>query len=375
MNSFLNRSLCVSKDFSIEEKRYLFEKAKELKKALNNEEKEILEEFRINDPDYGIYEVFLEDSTRTKESFRNAAKFHRSKISIFDAASSSFNKKESYADAFRMLIGYENKAFIIRSKLEGVCRWLRINAEEYAKKRGLKNPACFINAGDGKHEHPTQELLDEFSFLEDNNYDYKNLHVALIGDLFHGRTVHSKAEGLKVFDKVTVDLVAPKEISMPKQYIKKMEKNGFEVRIFDSIDSYLQDQRVAEKWYFTRPQLERMGENILKKEKELREKITVREDHLEKINENVKFYHPLPRHKERPTIPFFLDSTKHNRWEEQSRNGMIVRIILLGLVSGKLGNDYQGKIEEKKEDNELTKTILQKATIEMKKEINLRRRT
>ena len=57
----------------------------------------------------------------------------------------------------------------------------------------------FINAGDGRHEHPTQEFLDEFTFLEQRGWDDSHIHVALIGDLFHGRTVHSKADGLNVF--------------------------------------------------------------------------------------------------------------------------------------------------------------------------------
>jgi aspartate carbamoyltransferase len=62
--------------------------------------------------------VFLEDSTRTKESFRNALDFHQISAHMFDVAHSSFNKNESYADTFNMLTGYNTKLFIVRSKLE-----------------------------------------------------------------------------------------------------------------------------------------------------------------------------------------------------------------------------------------------------------------
>ena len=91
MNYFKGRSLCVIDDFSKEERLYLFEKVRELKKAIADGDTEKRDSFRINDPDFGIYEVFLEDSTRTKESFRNAAEFHHVKLTEMSADNSSFN--------------------------------------------------------------------------------------------------------------------------------------------------------------------------------------------------------------------------------------------------------------------------------------------
>jgi aspartate carbamoyltransferase len=99
----------------------------------------------------------------------------------------------------------------------------------------------FINAGDGKHEHPTQEMLDEFTFLEQNNWDTSSIHIALVGDLLHGRTVHSKVDGLKIFDTVRVDCIAPSEIAMPETYIHMMKTNGYEIRLFSSLDAYFAD--------------------------------------------------------------------------------------------------------------------------------------
>lgn len=320
---------------------YLFEKVKVLKKALMEQDTKTMEAFRINDKDFGIYEVFLEDSTRTKESFRNAANFHHAKVSELNSDSSSFNKGESYADTFNTLNGYANTIFIIRSKLEGVCRWLEEECSTYAKRNQITRKPAFINAGDGKHEHPTQELLDEFTFLEDNDWDTKSIHLALVGDLFHGRTVHSKADGLKIFNKVKVDMISPVELAMPDSYLMTMRKNGYEIRIFDSIDAYLAQPDIADKWYFTRPQLERMGDRILQRQVELRNSITFRKDQMESLKEGTKFYHPLPRHKVHPTIPTFLDSTSLNGWERQSINGMYVRIVLLALIGGKIGEDFK----------------------------------
>jgi aspartate carbamoyltransferase len=154
-----------------------------------------------------------------------------------------------------------------------------------------------------------------------------------------------------------VDLIAPEELGMPENYIARMKENGFKINIFLSIEEYLSSHggtdgkgRTAETgngiapiWYFTRPQLERMGENILKRQTELRSKITFKKEFLNLIPENTVFYHPLPRHKLYPTIPVFLDSTPLNGWEVQSANGKLIRIVLLGLVAGVIGDDFEGK--------------------------------
>ncbi len=340
-NVFKSRSLNVIEDLSINERRYFFTKVKELKDAIVSGDEKEMNRFRIDDPDFGIYEIFLEDSTRTKESFRNAAKFHHAKVSELLTSSSSINKGESYADTFNMLTGYQNSIFIVRSKVEGLTRWLSEETREYAERNSLLYYPAFINAGDGKHEHPTQELLDEFTFLEDNKMSFSSIHVALVGDLYHGRTVHSKADGLKLFDNVKVDLVAPDELAMPDNYVEKMKENGFEVNTYSSIEDYLKNGDVAKMWYFTRPQLERMGDKVLQKEAILRDSITFRREFLDKIDPETKFYHPLPRHKEHPTIPTWLDKTPFNGWERQAINGLYCRIVLISMIGGKIGDDYE----------------------------------
>jgi aspartate carbamoyltransferase len=339
-NLFASRSLCEISDLTIDERKYLFGQVRTLKKAIQENDEATMDRYRVKQPDFGIYEVFLEDSTRTKESFRNAADFLQVKVNELNTTVSSINKGESFADTFHTLAGYHNCIFIIRSKVEGLCRWLKEDCSAYAKRNGLPYTPAFVNAGDGRHEHPTQELLDEFTILEDNGFDYDDLHIALVGDLFHGRTVHSKADGLKLFSHVKVDLIAPPELQMPDNYRIKMEENGFTVRVFSSIEEYLAQKDISAMWYFTRPQLERMGEQILQKADMLRSAITFRKEFMDKLLPGTKFYHPLPRHKLHPTIPTFLDNTPLNAWERQSINGMYVRICLLSLIAGQIGGDY-----------------------------------
>ena len=348
---FKGRTVAVVNDLSLDEQRYLYRKAGELKHGVLSGGE--APEFRLNDKDYSVYLIFMEDSTRTKESFRSAAKFMGARTNVFDSATSSFNKNESITDTIKMLYGYSTEScFVIRSKLEGVCRWLEGALERYAELCGRPKPA-FLNAGDGKHEHPTQEFLDEFSFLDQLGQRDEHIHIALTGDLFHGRTVHSKADGLRVFRDVEVDLVAPDLLGMPATYAQRMRDNGFEVRSYESIDEYLASGKVAPVWYFTRLQLERMGESVLEKAQLLRKAVTFRKDMLGLLPEGARFYHPLPRDRTAPTNPTFLDELPLNGWDGQSANGYWTRIALIAMVSGLIGGDFegQGRVEPSIEDD------------------------
>lgn len=337
---FQGRTLAVVNDFQLREQRFLYQKTRELKEAIRRGEP--LSGFRLQNADAAVYTIFMEDSTRTKESFRNAAEFHQMKVNMFDCKSSSFQKNETITDTIKMLCGYSSgqSLFVIRSKIEGVCRWLEEAIGEYTQQMGFPR-ASFINAGDGRHEHPSQELLDEFSFLEHKGWDTSSIHLALLGDLFHGRTVHSKVDGLRLYDSVTVDLIAPSELALPKMYEDRMVSFGFRVRKFASIEEYLGQTEVARIWYFTRLQLERMGDKVLERSTELRKAVTFRKDFLGKVPDDTKFFHPLPRDARHPTLPFWLDNMSFNGWDQQSQNGYFTRIILLGMLAGLFDKDLE----------------------------------
>jgi len=336
----------VINDFSLDEQWYLYRKARELKEALRDEQD--LTPFRLRNPETAAYMIFMEDSTRTKESFRNAAEFHGMKVNMFDSKTSSFQKNETITDCIKMLCGYSTgqSVFVVRSKVEGVCRWLDESIGNFALRRGFPRPS-FINAGDGRHEHPTQELLDEFSFLEHKGWDSTSIHLALIGDLFHGRTVHSKVDGLKIYERVEVDLIAPEELALPQSYEDRMVAAGFHVRKFSSIEEYLQQPKVALIWYFTRLQLERMGDKVLAGVGALRDAVTFQKKFVDKMPKGAKFFHPLPRDARFPDLPFWLDDSEFNGWDRQSQNGYFTRIVLLGMLSGQFGKDFVGQEGER----------------------------
>lgn len=138
-----------------------------------------------------------------------------------------------------------------------------------------------------------------------------------------------------MYKKVRVDLIAPELIAMPEHYIDIMKDYGYEVRLFHSLADYLAQSDLATIRYFTRLQIERLGEDLLQLETKLRAAITIQQHQLDSINtDEIKFFHPLPRHKHYPEIPHFLDSTSLNGRETQSMNGMFIRIVLLAAVAG-----------------------------------------
>ncbi len=337
---FEGRSISVVRDLSPDEQWYLYSKTREIKNSVKTGKD--LEPYRMKDLDLAVYLTFLEDSTRTKESFRNAARFHRITVIGFDANSSSFNKKESLSDTIKMLVGYNHRTiFVLRTTQEGVVRHLENYIGDYARQNGIWVPS-FINAGDGRHEHPTQEFLDEYTFLENLNWNRDEIHLAIVGDLFHGRTVHSKVEGLKIFKKVRVDLIAPQELELPQHYENLMVENGFELRKFPDIDTYLQQKDQARLFYFTRLQLERMGDKVRDKEMELHRAVSVRSEHYSLFKNDTKLFHPLPQNRIHPEIPEFYAETSLNGWDVQSQNGYFIRIALLGMCGGKFGEDFKG---------------------------------
>ena len=298
-----------------------------------------------------VYLVFCEESTRTKDSFRNAAAFHGFDVTEVSDARTLF-QKETVADAVKMLASYSTQQglFVIRSPMEGVCRWLEnafdessSAADALAEEAGRVRPPkpCFLNAGDGRHTHPTLEFVDAFTLLELHDFDRSSVHIALVGDLLNGRTAHSKVDGLSIFDSVTVDLVAPDELQYPVEYVAKMRTKGFTVNTYASIADYLAAApAVARVWSFSRLQVSRFGEEARGKEDELYAATCFKPEWRARLPEGTRFLQTLPRDPTHPLVPYPFDYEPVNAYERASANGYWVRITLLGMLLGTLGDDF-----------------------------------
>ena len=191
--------------------------------------------------------LFYEPSTRTSSSFTAAMeRLGGSVIPINEVKYSSVSKGESLADTVRTLECY---ADVI------VLRHPEVGSAAIAAKAARKP---VINAGDGIGEHPTQALLDAFTIQEELGH-LDGLTVTLLGDLKHGRTVHSLARLLSLY-KVKLNYVAPDILRMPAELIEELKAKGIEQTEYTSLDACLPETDVL---YVTRVQKERFTDEAV----------------------------------------------------------------------------------------------------------------
>mmetsp|Transcript_37671 Transcript_37671/g.117395 ORF Transcript_37671/g.117395 Transcript_37671/m.117395 type:complete len:608 (-) Transcript_37671:32-1855(-) len=345
------RSIQVVSDLSVEEQLYLYERARRLKARHSNadasapapplydvEDAETPEQ--VGHLDSTVYLLFMEGSTRTKEALRNAAVYHGVKVNEFQAETSSFQKNETITDTMKMLSVYSTgrSVFVIRSPLEGVCRWLQTAMCKHTDKFGIPT-SSFVNAGDGRYTHPLGEMVDIFSILGQLGWDRSCIHIALVGDLAHGRTAHTKVDGLRIFGKVRVDLVAPEALAYPVEYKTRMRAQGFEVREFDSVEEYLASSEggLATIWYFYKPQFKRCGDLAHGAVSGLRAKVTFRAEWEDRLPQDAHFFQTLPRDKEHPVVPLAFDSLPLNTWDSVANDAYYLNIVLLSMLFGRIG--------------------------------------
>lgn len=126
-----------------------------------------------------VINLFLEPSTRTRTSFEIAGKRMSADVINFSASSSSTKKGETLADTGETLNAMNADLIVVRSKQEGAPRLLARHVDAY-----------IVNGGDGKHQHPTQALLDAFTIRERLGH-LEGLRIGIVGDIAHSRVVGS----------------------------------------------------------------------------------------------------------------------------------------------------------------------------------------
>lgn len=256
--------------------------------------------------------LFYEPSTRTRLSFETAMKrLGGEVIDLGSIEKSSVAKGETLADTIRVIGNYAD-AIVLRHPREGAARM----AAEYSR-------VPIINAGDGAGHHPTQTLLDLYSIMRESSLS--NLKIALVGDLKYGRTVHSLAYALSLY-QANMTLISPKQLQMPDVIKKDLKKQGAKISEKTSLDDILGDIDVL---YVTRIQKERFPDPA--EYQKVAGIYRVTEELLEKARDNLIIMHPLPRVDE---IESAVDKTKYARYFEQSFYGVPVRMTLLSIAMG-----------------------------------------
>jgi len=301
---FKGRDIISLKDFSRKEIDYVLEMARGMEPMAKSGSDLLRGKI--------LATLFFEPSTRTRLSFESA--MHRlggSAIGFAEAEIASVKKGENLADTMRVVESYAD-VIVVRHPLEGAARL----AAEFA---GVP----VINGGSGAEEHPTQALLDLYTVLKEKE-KIDGLSIALVGDLRYGRTVHSLAYALSLFD-VRLFFVSPEMLRMRREVLETIKGK---VRVVEgsSLEEVVGDVDVL---YVTRIQKERFPDAA--EYAKVRGSYKVDLGLLEKAKGDMIVLHPLPRVDE---IAPEVDETIHARYFEQVWNGIVVRMALLGLILG-----------------------------------------
>ena len=257
-----------------------------------------------------IASCFFEPSTRTRLSFETAVQRLGGKVIGFsDGANTSAKKGETLADTARIISSYAD-AIIQRHPKDGAARVLA----EFSQ-------VPVINAGDGTNQHPSQTLLDLVTIYETQG-SLKNLKIAMCGDLKYGRTVHSLAQALKLFD-CEFAFVSPPSLAMPDYITQELDAHGTKWQILANLEDAIEWVDIL---YMTRVQRERFDAEEFAK---IQGKFNLHANMLTNAKANLRVLHPLPRVDE---IAPDVDNTPYAYYFEQATNGVYARMAMLALL-------------------------------------------
>lgn len=305
---FYGRDILSVAQFSREDLAHVFGVAKEMRAMVERVGTFDLLKGKI------LANLFYEPSTRTSSSFTSAMeRLGGSVIPINEVRYSSVAKGESLPDTVRTLECYAD-VIVLRHPDVGASAL----AAKYARKP-------IINAGDGVGEHPTQALLDLFT-IEEELGRIDGLVVTMLGDLKYGRTVHSLARLLSLFD-VRLNYVSPEILRMPPELAAELRAKKVPQAEHTVLDPVLPETDVL---YVTRVQKERFED--LSAYEEVKGAYVITSETLKRAKDEMIVMHPLPRVGE---ISMEVDSDPRAAYFRQMEYGLYIRMALLAMVLGK----------------------------------------
>ena len=258
-----------------------------------------------------IVNLFFESSTRTRTSFEIAAKRLGAHTVSIEAQGSSLSKGESLVDTLNTLAAMQPDAIVMRHAASGAPHFL---------SRFLPTP--IINAGDGRHEHPTQALLDAMTILE-RKESLEGLRVAIIGDIMHSRVARSNVHLLSKFG---VDIVLCGPATMLSSSLKDMVRG---ITLTNNMNEAVANADVV---MMLRVQLERQKAPIFPKN-EYFQFFGLSVDHLQLAKPDVLVMHPGPINRGRELSSEVADS-KSSVILNQVQNGLSARMAVLERACG-----------------------------------------
>src|SRR5260221_264933 len=260
-----------------------------------------------------VFNLFFEPSTRTRTTFEIAAKRLSADVINLNIAVSSASKGESLLDTVANLSAMQADIFIVRHSASGA---------PFLIARHVKPHEHVINAGDGRHAHPTQGLLDLFT-IRHYKKDFSALTVAIVGDILHSRVARSLIHGLTTLGAPEVRVIAP-------QTLLPAGVEALGVRVFHDMREGL---RGADVVVMLRLQNERIRGALLPSAQEFFKHYGLTAEKLSLAKRDAIVMHPGPMNR-----GVEIDSTvadgPHSVILPQVTFGIAVRMAVMSIVAG-----------------------------------------
>lgn len=257
--------------------------------------------------------AFFEPSTRTKLSFELAAKRLSADTISFSASSSALKKGESLIDTLHTIEAMNVQMFVVRHQNSGVPHFMQKNTG-----------GVVLNAGDGKHQHPTQALLDTFT-LKRHFGSLQGLKVTIIGDILHSRVARSNLAVLRTLG-ADVKFCSPGTL-MPRHI------NIWDVDIIENIEDAVEWSDVV---LVLRLQRERMESGILPSIREFSKYYGIDYSHFQKKPDLV-LMHPGPVNYG-VELDYRVSTYPNCLIQTQVTHGVFIRMAILSLLSKYVNN-------------------------------------
>ena len=260
-----------------------------------------------------IFNIFFENSTRTRTTFEIAAKRLSADVVSLDVARSSTNKGETILDTIANLTAMHADMFVVRHSESGAPYLIAQHAAPHVH---------VVNAGDGRHEHPTQGLLDMFT-IRKYKKDFTRLTVAIVGDILHSRVARSQIHALTTLGVPEVRVIGPRTL-LPAD----IERLG--VRVFTSLEEGLKGVDVVT---MLRLQNERMNGALLPSASEYFSRYGLTPQKLALANPDAIVLHPGPMNRG-VEIDSAVADGKQSVILPQVTYGIAVRMAVMAILAG-----------------------------------------
>ncbi len=268
-----------------------------------------------------VMNLFFENSTRTRTTFELAAKRLSADLINLDIRNSATSKGESLLDTIRNLEAMGCDMFVVRHPSSGAANFIA---------RYCAPHISVLNAGDGRHAHPTQAMLDMLT-IRQHKPDFTPLKVAIVGDIKHSRVARSQIHALTTLCTGEIRLIAPKTL-IPEG----IEKMG--VSLYTNIEEGINGVDVV---IMLRLQHERMKTALLPSVREYYARYGLTEERLKLAKPDAIVMHPGPVNRGVEIDSRVADGPQ-SVILQQVTNGIAVRMAIMSMVIGTRANDTSG---------------------------------